>query len=50
MPYNEEDTKLHLITPTLARAGWTGDRITMEYRITAGQNVLHGDSLANCPR
>jgi len=42
MPYNEEDTKLHLITPALQRAGWTGARITMEYPITAGQVVLRG--------
>jgi type I restriction enzyme, R subunit len=44
MPYNEEDTKLHLITPALQKVGWTGQRITMEYPITAGQIVLHGDS------
>lgn len=43
MPYNEEDTKLHLITPALQKAGWTGSRISMEYSITAGQIVLHGD-------
>ncbi len=49
MPYNEEDTKLHLITPALVRAGWTGPRITMEYRITAGQNVLQGDSHRQLP-
>lgn len=49
MPYNEEDTKLHLITPALGRAGWTGPRITMEYPITAGQNVLHGDSHRKLP-
>ena len=44
MPFNEEDTKLHLITPVLQKAGWAGPRITMEYPITAGQIVLHGDS------
>ena len=44
MPYNEEDTKLHLITPALQQEGWTGPRITMEYPITAGQIVLQGDS------
>jgi type I restriction enzyme R subunit len=49
MHYNEEDTKLHLITPALARAGWSGPRITMEYRITAGQNVLQGDSHRKLP-
>lgn len=43
MSYNEEDTKLHLITPALTRAGWTGTHITMEYSITAGQIVLRGD-------
>lgn len=43
MSYNEEDTKLHLITPALKNAGWTGVRITMEYPITAGQIVLRGD-------
>jgi type I restriction enzyme R subunit len=49
MPYNEEDTKLHLITPALARAGWTGLRITMEYPITAGQIVLQGDDHKQLP-
>jgi len=44
MPYNEEDTKLHCITPALLAAGWSGPRITMEYPITAGQILLHGDS------
>lgn len=44
MPYNEEDTKLHLITPAVKAAGWQGSRITMEYPITAGQIVLRGDS------
>jgi len=43
MGYNEEDTKLHLITPALQSAGWNGTRITMEYPITAGQIVLQGD-------
>lgn len=43
MTYNEEDTKLHLITPTLQKVGWVGPRITMEYPITAGQIVLQGD-------
>jgi type I restriction enzyme R subunit len=43
MSYNEEDTKLHLITPALQQSGWTGPRITMEYPITAGQILLHGD-------
>ena len=43
MSYNEEDTKLHLITPALTDAGWKGSRITMEYPITAGQIVLQGD-------
>ncbi len=49
MPYNEEDTKLHLITPALLRAGWTGPRITMEYFITAGQNVLQGNGHRKLP-
>ena len=39
----EEDTKLHLITPALQQVGWTGPRISMEYPITAGQILLHGD-------
>lgn len=43
MPFNEEDTKLHLITPALMCAGWTGARITMEYPITAGQIVFRAD-------
>jgi type I restriction enzyme R subunit len=43
MTYNEEDTKLHLITPALQKVGWIGPRITMEYPITAGQIVLQGD-------
>jgi type I restriction enzyme, R subunit len=43
MPYNEEDTKLHLITPSLQSSGWLGSRITMEYPITAGQIILQGD-------
>ena len=49
MPYNEEDTKLHLITPALTHAGWTGSRITMEYPITAGQIVLRGDGHQQLP-
>ena len=49
MAYNEEDTKLHLITPALLRAGWTGVRITMEYPITAGQIVLRGDDHDKLP-
>ena len=49
MPYNEEGTKLHLITPALLRAGRSGPRITMEYQITAGHNVLHGDSHRKLP-
>jgi len=49
MPYNEEDTKLHLITPALVSAGWTGPRITMEYGITAGQIVLQGDDHRHLP-
>lgn len=44
MPYNEEDTKLHLITPALQAQQWCSARITMEYPITAGQIILHGDS------
>jgi DNA-binding XRE family transcriptional regulator len=44
MSYNEEDTKLHLITPALQAKEWRGARITMEYAITAGQIVLSGDS------
>jgi len=44
MSYNEEDTKLHLITPALQAAGWRGHHLTMEFPITAGQIVLHGDS------
>jgi type I restriction enzyme R subunit len=44
MSYNEEDTKLHLITPALQTAGWRGQHLTMEYPITAGQIVLQGDS------
>ena len=43
MAYNEEDTKLHLITPALQKMGWIGPKITMEYPITAGQIVLQGD-------
>jgi type I restriction enzyme R subunit len=43
MAYNEEDTKLHFITPALQAKGWIGTRITMEYPITAGQIVLQGD-------
>ncbi len=43
MSYNEEDTKLHLITPALQAAGWRGQQLTMEYPITAGQIVLQGD-------
>ncbi len=43
MSYNEEDTKLQLITPKLQQAGWRGSKITMEYPITAGQIVLQGD-------
>lgn len=43
MAYNEEDTKLHYITPSLQAAGWVGSRITMEYPISAGQIVLQGD-------
>ena len=42
MSYNEEDTKLHLITPSLQAAGWSGQHLTMEYPITAGQIVLQG--------
>ncbi len=49
MYYNEEDTKLHLITPSLMQAGWTGSRITMEYPITAGQIVLRADGHAQLP-
>jgi len=49
MPYNEEDTKLHFITPALTHAGWTGSRITMEYPITAGQIVLRGDGHQQLP-
>lgn len=49
MSYNEEDTKLHLITPALIAAGWTGPRITMEYQITAGQNVLEGEGHRKLP-
>ncbi|HML39859.1 MAG TPA: DEAD/DEAH box helicase family protein [Bellilinea sp.] len=44
MTYNEEDTKLHCITPVLQSQGWVGPRITMEYPISAGQIVLQGDS------
>ncbi len=44
MPYNEEDTKLHLITPALQAKEWRGVRMTMEYPITAGQIILRGDS------
>lgn len=44
MTYNEEDTKLHCITPALQSQGWVGPRITMEYPISAGQIVLQGDS------
>ena len=43
MTYNEEDTKLHLITPSLQSSGWIGPKITMEYPISAGQIVLQGD-------
>jgi type I restriction enzyme, R subunit len=43
MAYNEEDIKLHYITPALQSKDWTGVRITMEYPITAGQIVLQGD-------
>ncbi len=43
MAYNEEDTKLHCITPALQANGWTGARITMEYPINPGQVVLQGD-------
>ena len=43
MSYNEEDTKLHLITPKLQESGWRGNKITMEYPITAGQIILQGD-------
>ena len=43
MTYNEEDTKLHCITPALQSKNWTGPRITMEYPISAGQIVLQGD-------
>ena len=43
MTYNEEDTKLHCITPALQSKNWTGTRITMEYPISAGQIVLQGD-------
>ncbi len=49
MSYNEEDTKLHLITPALERAGWKGVRITMEFPITAGQIVLQGDGHRQLP-
>lgn len=43
MTYNEEDTKLHCITPALQSKEWVGQRITMEYPISAGQIVLQGD-------
>lgn len=43
MSYNEEDTKLHLITPALQAAGWQGNHLTMEFPITAGQILLQGD-------
>ena len=44
MAYNEEDTRLHLITPRFAAYWLTRPRITIEYRITPGQNVFQGGS------
>ena len=47
--YNEEDTKLHLITPALARAGWTELHVTMGYPITAGHILLRGEGHRQLP-
>ena len=39
----EEEIKLNYITPAIEKAGWDRKLIRMEYPITAGKNVVHGD-------
>ncbi|MBI3193789.1 MAG: DEAD/DEAH box helicase family protein [Ignavibacteriae bacterium] len=44
MSYNEEETKLFLITPKLQQLDWVrSDRISMEYFITVGKVLVQGE-------
>ncbi len=40
---SEEDIKLQFITPALQNAGWTTDKIRMEYSFTDGRVIFQGD-------
>ncbi len=40
---SEEDIKLRYITPAIVQAGWTNDRIRMEYAFTAGRVIFEGN-------
>ena len=43
-PLNEEETKLHLITPAIEKAGWDKKRIRMEWSYTDGEIIVRDNS------